>query len=182
MAMSPAEYYEGLQDATMASASPATQRAHPPESRLTGNQIDDFLGDRRLLSIATVRPNGTPHQATNYFVVWDGVFWMPVMDGTARLQNILANPYASLMVTDGQGPAYTMVIVEGTAEFVPTASYDVAQAVVEKQGVEINWASGWICVTPQKLYSFGGEASNYSVGKGLVKNFLGAMANDSSES
>ncbi|MGH3157720.1 MAG: hypothetical protein ACRDNF_14240, partial [Streptosporangiaceae bacterium] len=52
-----------LQDQSFARASAATVSAFPPERRLTGQQLADYLDRRAFAVVGTGRPDGRPHAA-----------------------------------------------------------------------------------------------------------------------
>ncbi len=153
-------FYEQLQAATMARATPTTMMAHPAEQRLSGVQIDRFLSNTGTLAMATVRPSGLPHITTNHYAVHQGVFWLPAMPGTVRLQGLQQLPYASLMVCEGQATYFTMVVVEGPVELYEVPPPDALAAYIEKMG-DASWAAAWVALVPRKLYSYQAENGRY---------------------
>lgn len=167
-----AAWFDDIQRQSLEGASEATRRAHPPEQRMRGPEILEFLRERRLAGIATTRPNGLPHLTTNAFVMIDGDFWMPLMPQTARLENLKQTPYACLLITDGQGLTYTMLQAEGEVELVAEAPAIVQRAHVDKQASSVAWVEAWIHLRVGKLFTFAGEQSRFSGGKGFVQNMF----------
>ncbi len=173
MAWDPIIFYERLQAESMAHATPTTVMAHPAEQRLSGAQIDTFLSNTGTLVMATVSPSGLPHITTNHFVVHEGVFWLPTMPDTVRLQGLQQVPHASLMICEGQASYHTMVVVEGPVELVESPPPGALSAYIEKLN-DASWAAAWVALTPRKLYSSQGENGRYgsAIGSDMIKNMF----------
>jgi PPOX class probable F420-dependent enzyme len=76
----------------------------------------------RLGVLATVNPNGTPHQCVVWYRLTDGGILLNSADGRRWPANLRRDGRASLMVADPDG----YVVVRGTAEVI--AEGDQAQA------------------------------------------------------
>ena len=154
------EFLSSVQQRSFAQASPRTAEAYPAERRMTGAQLAHFLARRRYLVIATTRPDGRPHAALTSFVWRDSSFWIPTEHGTARLRNLEQNPYAFLVITEGEGESHIAVLAEGSTRFV---SPDGADAAVrhwsERFGGPPTWAGTWIVLQAQKLFSYAASAA-----------------------
>ena len=81
---------------------------------MTPAEIDAFLREPRIASLATVRPDGSPHLAP----VWhhfDGDSVIVVADHSAvKVRNIRHDPRVTLCIATDRQP-YKYVLVEGTA-------------------------------------------------------------------
>jgi PPOX class probable F420-dependent enzyme len=94
-------------------------------SVLQGEVRDFVTGRPRFATLATVDPDGWPHQAVVWFEVRDDVIVVNSMVGRRWPANLLRDPRCTLMVED----AYDYVQVRGVAEAVrdqETAQADIA--------------------------------------------------------
>ena len=96
--------------------------------------IHDYLRTWPLARLATLNPDGTPHQIPLVFAWCDGLLWSPV-DGKpkaggqlARVRNILINPRGSLLLdhyaADWTQLWWLRVAVELSVLRIDTASAD----------------------------------------------------------
>jgi hypothetical protein len=81
---------------------------------------------------------------------------MPTEEGTLRLKNLRAHPYASLVLTEGEDEQHVAVLVEGEVDIhlVDNTRQDVVDAWREKFGHEPSWAGAWVALRPAKLFSY----------------------------
>ena len=144
-----------LQEASFSRAGPAMRRAYPPERRMTGSQLAEYLERRTYALASSTRPDGRAHAAPTLFSIWAEAFWLPTLGGAARLRNVRANPWLALSVIEGEHDTHAAVLAEGLAEVVETVpAYvrDTTQA--RNEGVSLDWAAAWLRVTPERLFSF----------------------------
>ena len=152
---SAAEFLDDLQEQSFRSTGDATRTAYPGSNRMSGQQIADYLARRRYLVLATARPDGRPHAAMSSYVLSGEVFWLPTDAGTARARNLEANPRASVVVTEGEESHHIVVLAEGSAEVVgDDGASEGGSAWRAKFGTHPEWASSWIRVVPDKLFSY----------------------------
>jgi PPOX class probable F420-dependent enzyme len=76
----------------------------------------------RFVTIATINPDGSPHQAVAWFRYDDGVIVLNSREGRVWPTNLRRDPRVSVTIEDG----YRWVSVRGTVEVIDTA--EVAQA------------------------------------------------------
>ncbi len=147
---------EQLQDVSFAAANKATAESFPPERRMDGEALADFLGSRRYGTIATSRPDGRPHATPTAFLVHGREVWLPATRGTARVRNVRALAYAVIVVSEGEDDRHATVVMEGAARVVLPGelSESVEAGWVEKFGSLPQWATHWIVVTPSRLFSY----------------------------
>ena len=144
-----------LQEASFSRAGPAMRRAYPPERRMTGSQLAEYLERRTYALASTTRPDGRAHAAPTLFSVWAEAFWLPTLGGAARLRNVRANPWLALSVTEGEHDTHAAVLAEGLAEVVETVPAHVRDTTeARNEGVSLDWAAAWLRVTPERLFSF----------------------------
>lgn len=142
-----------VQERTFASATAVTRASYPLERRLDADSLARYLDRRRFAAVATVRPNGRPHVAMSSYVRSGTVFWLPTVGGSVRERNIRHQPWASLVVTEGDHDEHVVVLIEGPAGAVAPAEVptDVAARVAEP------WVSGWLRVTAERVLSYAAQ-------------------------
>jgi Pyridoxamine 5'-phosphate oxidase len=103
--------------------------------------------------LATTRADGRPHAAPTSLVLHEQAVWFPTVSGAVRLANLIARPWASLVVMHGAGSDHVMVTVEGPTAVMDAAADEVA-GVADRFGRKLVWAAGWIRMAPEKIFSF----------------------------
>jgi hypothetical protein len=144
-----------LQDRSFARANAATASSYPPDRRLTGQQLAEYLDRRVFAVIGSGRPDGRPHAAMSSFV-WRGTsVWLPTVAGSARERNVRHQPWLTVTVTEGDRDAHIVVLVEGPARVIPAPEVpaDVRAAVTG------DWISSWIEVVAERLLSYASEGA-----------------------
>ena len=114
--------------------------------------------------VSTVRPNGRPHVALSAFIFSGERFWMPTMGGTARARNLRHQPYAAVVVADGDGADHKAVLSEGAVALVPAPEPNAVTAWQERGAKLPEWADVWIELRPEKLFSYDAGAPEPLVG------------------
>jgi hypothetical protein len=114
--------------------------------------VDDYA------VLATARADGRPEAAPVSYLVWRGAFWMALVAG-ARERNLCANPYASLVLMEGEGRQHRALIAEGPALLYDPQRMDGVgegfAAVWAKRFREVpTWAAGLVELRPARLYSY----------------------------
>lgn len=139
-----------IQTRTFDSASASTKTAYPPEHRLSGGALLEYLDRRRFAVVSTARPDGRPHGVvTGYHRVGDEL-WLPTMSSTVRARNVRSQPWVVLTVTEGDGgdDGHTMVMLEGSAHAVPATD-----APADLRG-RADWADEWLRLSPSRVLSY----------------------------
>jgi general stress protein 26 len=145
----------GLQDRTFAAATAVTASAYPPERRLTGAQLSDYLDRRAFAVIGSARPDGRPHAAISSYVRRDATFWLPTVSGSVRERNVRAQPWVTLVITHGDRDEHVVVLIEGAAQAVTPA--DVPEDV--RAQVSGDWVGSWLRVEAERLLSYAAEGA-----------------------
>lgn len=140
-----------LQDRSFAGGNAAVQSSLAAERRLTGAEIAQFLDGHRYAVVASTRPNGKPHAAMTSYFRSGTTFWLPTMTGTARWRNVQAQPWLSLVVTEGEGDDHAAVTVDGPAEAV---ALEAAPAGLIARLADASWVTCWLRLTPSRLFSY----------------------------
>jgi hypothetical protein len=158
-----AAWFDSVQAQTYETASATTHLTNPEERRFTGEQLVAFFSDRKLVAVATMRPDGQPHVVVNQFVMSeDGGFWLPLLPGAVRRRNVENHPRVALLFIDGEGPTHSMVRIEGPAEIMDRAPRDVLLQFPLKLSTHTDWMECWLHVVPEKLFSYGAVKSRYN--------------------
>lgn len=145
-----------VQDATFAAASAATVTSYPPERRLSGALLASVLTTRRYAVLSTTRPDGRPHATPTSFVLSGSALWLPTVAGAARARNVRAQPYAVLVLSEGERGAHLAVIAEGPVTVEPLSPEAEADAVAQLDTVP-DWAAHWLVLRPARLMSYAAE-------------------------
>jgi hypothetical protein len=143
-----------LQDASFRRAG-AVRKAYPPERRMTGPQLAGYLARRTYALASSTRPDGRPHAAPTLFSLYAEAFWLPTLGNAARLGNVRAHPWLALSIIEGEHDTHAAVLTEGPAEVLGTVPADVRSITGQRnRGGSLDWATDWLRMTPQRLFSF----------------------------
>jgi hypothetical protein len=154
-----AAWLDGLQEASFRRASPAMRKAYPPERRLTGPQLGEYLGRRTYALASSTRPDGRAHATPTLFSTYAEAFWLPTLGAAARLRNVRAHPWLALSIIEGEHDTHAAVLTEGPAEVLTTVPDDVWSITeLRNRGGSLDWATAWLRMTPQRLFSFAEHA------------------------
>lgn len=144
-----------LQEVSFSRAGRALRTAYPPQRRMTGAQLASYLKRRTYALASSTRPDGRAHAAPTLFSVYAEAFWLPTLRGAARLGNVRAYPWLALSVLEGEHDTHAAVLTEGPAEVVATVPHEVRSITeVRNRGGSLDWATAWLQMTPQRLFSF----------------------------
>ena len=147
-----------LQDASFSRAG-AVRKAYPPERRMTGPQLAGYLARRTYALASSTRPDGRPHAAPTLFSIYAEAFWLPTLGSAARLGNVRAHPWLALSIIEGEHDTHAAVLTEGPAEVLATVPPDVRSITeLRNRGGSLGWATDWLRMTPQRLFSFAERA------------------------
>jgi hypothetical protein len=148
-----------VQRSSYEAASEGFRRGWPEAQALDGPGMAAFLDENRYCVLATARPDGRAHAAPVAFVIADGSFWIATLQGL-RLRNLRANPWASIVVMDGdadegeEGVPHRALTAEG-----PVVLHEVdVLARFEEQWLDRHtdapdWATAFIELRPERLFS-----------------------------
>lgn len=144
-----------LQEASFSRAGQVVRKAYPPERRMTGPQLAGYLERRTYALASSTRPDGRAHAAPTLFSIYAEAFWLPTLSGAARLRNVRAHPWLALSVIEGEHDTHAAVLTEGPAEVLAIVPEDVRSTTeLRNDGGSLDWATAWLRVTPQRLFSF----------------------------
>jgi hypothetical protein len=154
-----AAWLSRLQEESFTRAGPVMRQAYPPERRMTGPQLADYLARRSYALASTTRPDGRAHAAPTLFSTYAEAFWLPTLGAAVRLRNVRAHPWLALSIIEGDHDTHAAVLTEGPAEVLTTVPDDVRSITeMRNRGGTLDWATAWVRVTPQRLFSFAERA------------------------
>jgi hypothetical protein len=125
---------------------------------MTGSQLARYLGRRTYALASSTRPDGRAHAAPTLFTLYASAFWLPTIDGAARLGNVRAHPWLALSIIEGEHDTHAAVLTEGPAEVLPTAR-KTSRALPSPATELAAWTGqrpDYGC--PQRLFSFAERA------------------------
>ncbi|TCC65659.1 hypothetical protein E0H73_01600 [Kribbella pittospori] len=144
-----------LQDQSFDRAGSATRTAYPPERRMSGRQLAGYLERRSYALASSTRPDGRAHAAPTLFSIYAEAFWLPTVGGAVRLRNVEAHPWLALSVLEGDHDEHAAVLTEGPAEVLSVVPDEVWELTRRRNdGGSVDWATAWLRMTPQRLFSF----------------------------
>ena len=86
---------------------------------LNDDEVQEYLGNARTATMATVGADGTPHLVAMWFAVIDGEIWFETKAKAQKTMNLRRNPRLTVLVEDGWAyDALRGVAIEGVGEIV----------------------------------------------------------------
>lgn len=145
-----------IQEASFTRASATTRAAFPEARRMDGPALRAFLSHNRIGVLATTRADGRPHAAPIGFALVGSRFVFASLANAARVSNLAAQPYASLVVQAGGADTHAVVIAEGTARAMEpmSAPMEMREPFRSADGSLPAWAGVLIVLTPERLMSY----------------------------
>lgn len=143
-------------------ADASLRESYPRAAAMDLPRMAAFLDRKRYAVLATGRPDGRPHAAPIAFGVWRGAFWIATVRG-ARLRNLRARSYASIVITDGDDrPRHRAVIAEGPVVIHEGAGPGAMDAGFGETwrlrfGNDPAWAAALLELRPERVFSFDGS-------------------------
>ncbi len=148
-----------LQEESFSRAGEPVRKAYPPQRRMTGPQLAGYLERRTYALASSTRPDGRAHAAPTLFSIHEEAFWLPTLGGAARVRNVRAQPWLALSVLEGEHDTHAAVLTEGPAEVLTTVPEHVRSITELRNGSDsLDWATAWLRVTPERLFSFAEHA------------------------
>ncbi len=93
---------------------------------MSREQVDAFLGEARIASLATVRTDGSPTVVPVWFE-WDGERARLFTERTSKkIERIRADPRVCLAVAEPVGVNEAWVTIEGTAAIIDSGAMELA--------------------------------------------------------
>jgi len=141
-----------VQDASYARADRALRGSWPRESAMDAAELESFLDEHAYCVLATGSPDGRAQARPVAFIVVDRSFWFATVKG-GRLRNIERTPWASMVVSEGQGASHRAVAADGPVT-LGEPSEALKDAWESRVGSRADWAAAWFELRPERLYSY----------------------------
>ncbi len=90
--------------------------------------IEGFVDDRRIATLAYVRGDGRPNQTPIWYTYRAGVFHMSTTTGSPKLRALEQRPDVTLVIQD-ERPPYRAVIIEGRVTLRPLDGDDPTEGM-----------------------------------------------------
>ena len=137
-----------IQRESFARASPAVLGSWPPERALDAERLAALVAEHDFCVVATVTPRGRPQARPVRYAVVGGAIWFASTAG-ARLRNLRASPWASLVVSVGSGAEHTLLLAEG-----PVVVYEEPPPELVAAHGETPWAAAYVELRPDRVFSY----------------------------
>ena len=145
-----------IQESSFSRASASTKRAYPPEHRMDGGALFEFLARRRHGVLATVRPDGRPQSAPAGYGLVGSRFVFGSLSDATRVRNLRHHPHVSLVVQQDDTEERSVVIVDGTARLISAreAPLELRAPFRDEDGGMPDWCETIIVLTPERILSY----------------------------
>jgi hypothetical protein len=122
---------------------------------MTGPQLAEYIARRTYALASSTRPDGRAPATPTLFSTYAEAFWLPSLGAAVRLRNVRAHPWLALSIIEGEHNTHAAVLTEGPAAVLTTVPGDVRSITeLRNRGSSLDWATAWLRVTPQRLFSF----------------------------
>lgn len=139
-----------LQRESFARAAPALLGSWPLERALGAEALAALIDENDFCVLATVTPRGRPQARPVRYAVAGTSFWIASVEG-ARLRNLRASPWASLLVSVGSGGDHRALLAEGPV----VLHHEPAPELVRRFGARPRWAAAFVELRPERVLSYG---------------------------
>jgi predicted nuclease with RNAse H fold/nitroimidazol reductase NimA-like FMN-containing flavoprotein (pyridoxamine 5'-phosphate oxidase superfamily) len=148
-----ADELAGLQAASLARADRALRSSWPAERTMDAEELGAFLYERRYCVLATTTSRGRAQARPVGFTVFADAFWLATVAG-GRLRNLEREPWASLVVSEGEGDSHRAVAVDGAVTIHERPPDELLALWEHRFGSRAEWASAWLELRPRRLFSY----------------------------
>jgi len=145
-----------IQAASYERADRALAGSWPREQSMDDATLRDFLDERRYCVLATGSPRGRAQARPVGFLVVGDVFWFATVAG-GRLRNLERTPWASVVVSEGEGNAHRAVAADGPVVVHRAPPPGLLARWEERFGSQPDWAAAWLELRPERLFSYVGD-------------------------
>ena len=145
-----------VQSASYDRADRALAGSWPRERSMDDETLRDFLEERRYCVLATGSPRGRAQARPVGFLVVGDSFWFATVAG-GRLRNLERTPWASVVVSEGEGSAHRAVAADGPVTVHADPPPGLLPLWEARFGSQPDWAAAWLELRPERLFSYAGE-------------------------
>jgi len=145
-----------IQERSYEHAGASLRSSWPRESAMDVAGLAAFLSRKDYGVLATTSPNGRPQAAPVAFFVRNESFWVATVAG-ARLRNLRANPFAALVIAEGDRGDHRALRTEGPVVLHEGPGLEpLTQVWRERHGSDPTWAAAFVELRPRVLFSYAG--------------------------
>jgi predicted nuclease with RNAse H fold/nitroimidazol reductase NimA-like FMN-containing flavoprotein (pyridoxamine 5'-phosphate oxidase superfamily) len=148
-----ADELAALQVASLARADRALRTSWPAERSMDALELGAFLDERRYCVLATATARGRAQARPVGFTFFADAFWIATVAG-GRLRNLQREPWASLVVSEGEEDSHQAVAVDGDVTIHDQPPEDLLAFWERRFGSRPDWASAWLELRPRRLFSY----------------------------
>jgi hypothetical protein len=116
-------------------------------------ELRSFLDERLYAVLATTTRRAHAQARPIGFTVFDDSFWFATVAG-GRLRNLQRLPWASLVVSEGEGDAHRAVAADGPVVIQAEAPNELLELWNRRFGNPAGWAAAWAELRPERLFSY----------------------------
>ena len=120
---------------------------------MTLAELQSFLDERLYAVLATTTARGHAQARPVGFTVFRDAFWFATVAG-GRLRNLERTPWASLVVTEGEGEEHRAVAADGPVTTHATPPGQLLEIWQRRFGSPAAWAAAWAELRPERLFSY----------------------------
>lgn len=120
-----------------------------PKSELSSGHIKR-LDEAKVIWVATVRPNGSPHLVPIWHVILNGRIYICTSRSSVKAKNIASNPQVAISLEDGLNP----LVVQGSAKIMSRVLKEIVEGFRSKFKWDITSDSTYdvvIEITPSRV-------------------------------
>jgi PPOX class probable F420-dependent enzyme len=122
---------------------------------MSGDEVAAFLGEERIVTVATLGRNGWPHLMPLWYVVRDGVIWSWTYAKSQKVRNLERDPRCTLQIEAGRDVYGELRGVMLTAEAVIHRDPEVVAQI----GAELGERYGGTQATPDVIAGMRAQAA-----------------------
>ncbi len=148
-----ADELAGLQAASLARADRALRNSWPAVRTMDAEELGAFLAERRYCVLATTTARGRAQARPVGFTFHGEAFWLATVAG-GRLRNLEREPWASLVVSEGEGDTHRAVAVDGTVAIHERPPEELLAVWEHRFGSRADWAAAWLELSPRRVFSY----------------------------
>jgi nitroimidazol reductase NimA-like FMN-containing flavoprotein (pyridoxamine 5'-phosphate oxidase superfamily) len=145
-----------VQAASYERAGTALVGSWPQEQAMDDDTLRQFLEERRYCVLATASPRVQAQARPVGFAVFAGAFWFATVAG-GRLRNLERSPWASVVVSEGEGQAHRAVAADGPVTVHAEPPTGLLARWEQRFGSSPDWAVAWLELPPARLFSYVGR-------------------------
>ncbi len=124
---------------------------------MTGDELEAFFDELRYCVLASATRKGRPQARPVAFIVFDHALWFGTGAG-GRLRNVERTPWVSAVVSDRDGDAHRAVVADGAVVIADSPPDGLLERWEMRFGTRPDWATHWLKLCPERLFSYASPA------------------------